>query len=142
MSYKIAKLCAWNTWENRNALSWKIRNLENHCWIILRSVKAIAFCRSCHSVGRMDLEVLVNRHLRVRWMTVFVIRAVMSYSCSPMYCICSIHSEPCETVTCFKVFFQFVSNVLTVIFFKEGSRKIEVTHSNLHDHLIQSISFT
>lgn len=85
-SYKMARLCAWSTWENRNALSWKIRNLENHRGIILRSVEAIAFCRSCHSVGRMDLEVLVNRHLRVRCMTVFVIRTVMSYSCSPMYC--------------------------------------------------------
>lgn len=48
---KTPKLCTRNTQENRNSLSWKIRNLENHYWIILRSVEAIAFCLSCHSLA-------------------------------------------------------------------------------------------
>lgn len=117
-SSKMPKLCSWNTWENRNALSWKIRNLENHYWIILRSVEAIAFCLSCHLLGTMNLEVLVKRHHRFRFMTVFVIGTVMSYSGSPMYYKYSLHSQwTLLHSDMFNVFFQLVHNIFIAIFF-------------------------
>ena len=117
ISSEILKFCTWTTREQRNPLSWSIRNLENNYWIILRNVEAIAFGLGCYSLDMMNLEMLVKRLLNFRlwqpsWWELWRYIHVHPYTIS----ICYIHNKLFITVTHFNVSFHFANNVFIVIF--------------------------